>query len=78
MTEGTNNQLKAFISRIEHVNVEIDEKNEDKKELYQEIKSIGFDPKIVKKIVADRAKDPTKLQEEQAIYDLYWSAVGGR
>jgi uncharacterized protein (UPF0335 family) len=70
-------QLRAFVERIERINAEIDEKNDDKKEIFLEVKSSGFDAKIVKKIVADRAKDPNKLREEQEIYDLYWSAVGG-
>jgi uncharacterized protein (UPF0335 family) len=74
---GENNQLRAFVERIERINVEIADRNEDKKEIFAEIKSTGFDTKVVKKIVADRAKDPNKLREEQEIYDLYWSAVGG-
>jgi uncharacterized protein (UPF0335 family) len=73
---GENNQLRAFVERIERINAEIDEKNEDKREIFAEVKSSGFDSKIVKKVVADRAKDPSKLREEQEIYDLYWSSVG--
>jgi uncharacterized protein (UPF0335 family) len=75
---GENNQLRAFVERIERLNAEIAERNEDKKELFAEIKSTGFDTKIVKKVVADRAKDPDKFREDQAVYDLYWQAVGGR
>ena len=75
MSEG-NGQLKAFIERVENLNIEIAEKNDDKRELYLEIKSSGFDTKIIKKIVSDRAKDPDELREERELYDLYASAVG--
>ena len=77
MSDGNNNQLRAFIERVERINCEIDEKNEDKKELFAEIKSSGFDTKVIKKIIADRAKDQNKLQEEQELYTLYWREVGG-
>jgi uncharacterized protein (UPF0335 family) len=76
MTEGTNGALISFIERVESINSEIADRNADKSELFKEIKAEGFDSKIVKKIVADRAKDPNKLAEEQALYDAYWSAVG--
>ena len=76
--ESPNNHLKAFVERIERINEEIAEKNEDKKEIFAEVKSSGFDSKIVKKIVSDRAKDPNKLREENELYDVYWQAVGER
>ena len=74
--EGGNGQLKALIERVERINSEIAEKNEDKAEIFKESKAAGFDNRIIKKIVADRAKDPDKLREERELYDLYASAVG--
>jgi uncharacterized protein (UPF0335 family) len=44
-------QLRPIVQRIEHIEKEISELNEGKKEIYQEAKSNGFDPKILREIV---------------------------
>ena len=69
-------QLRAFVERIERMNEEKDAINEDLKEIYAEAKGNGFDTKVIKKIVADRAKDPASLSEFEAIYELYAEALG--
>jgi uncharacterized protein (UPF0335 family) len=38
-------QLCTIVERIEHIEQEISELNEGKREIYQEAKSNGFDPK---------------------------------
>ena len=74
--EGHNGQLLAFVERIERVHEERKAIADDISEIYTEMKSTGFDAKIIKKIVADRAKDPNKLREEREIYDRYAAAIG--
>ena len=74
----SNGELRAFVERIERLHEERKAIASDISEIYAETKSSGFDPKIIKKIVADRAKDPNKLAEEQSLYDLYWAEVGGK
>ena len=78
MTEsiGHNGQLKAFVERIERMHEERKAIADDISEIYKEVKSTGFDAKIIKKIVADRAKDPNRLREERELYDLYMVAIG--
>ena len=78
MTEsiGHNGQLKAFVERIERMHEDRKAIADDISEIYKEVKSTGFDAKIIKKIVADRAKDPDKLREEREIYDCYAAAIG--
>ena len=78
MTEsiGHNGQLKAFVERIERMHEGRKAIADDISEIYKEVKSTGFDAKIIKKIVADRAKDPNKLREEREIYDRYAAAIG--
>ena len=78
MTDGSNGQLKSIVERVERLREEVKGLNDDVSDVYKEAKSNGFDPKIIKKIVADRAKDPGKLSEEQELYALYWEATGGR
>lgn len=69
-------RLRAFIERIERLNEEKDAIGADIKDVYGEVKSVGFDPKIVRKIVALRRVDKNKREEEAEILDLYLSALG--
>jgi uncharacterized protein (UPF0335 family) len=76
MSDGINNQINSLVERVEHINSEIDEKNEDKKEIFAEARSAGFDVAALKKIIAMRRIDPAKRQEQDAILDLYKAAMG--
>jgi len=68
--------LKAFVERIEAVEAEIKERNDDKKEIYAEVRSHGYDAKIVKQVVAIRREDRDKRAEREEILSLYLSAIG--
>jgi uncharacterized protein (UPF0335 family) len=68
--------LKTFIERIEFIQGEIDALNDDKKDLYAEIKGQGFSPKIIKLIVRRRKMDPEERKNEDAILELYETALG--
>lgn len=68
-------QLKAFISRIERLEVEGKAIDADKKDVYAEAKATGFDVKIMKKVIAIRRKDPADLQEEEALVETYLNAL---
>jgi uncharacterized protein (UPF0335 family) len=80
--EGANDvapeMLRAFVERIERLEGEITALNDDKKEVYAEIKSAGFDTKIVKKVIALRRKDHAERKEEEAIMELYLEALDMR
>ena len=68
--------LRAFVERIERVESEIADLNGDKSEIYKEAKGNGFQPKIIRKVVARRRMDRDKRIEEDTILDLYLSALG--
>ena len=72
----TNNQLQQIISRIEKLEDEKSAISLDIKEVYGEAKSMGFDPKIIRKVVSNRAKDAAKRAEEEALLDTYMAALG--
>lgn len=77
MTERTADQiLRSIVERVERLEEEIKSLNEDKRDIYAEAKSNGFDVKVLKKIIADRRKDTAERQEFEAIYDLYAKALG--
>jgi uncharacterized protein (UPF0335 family) len=70
-------QLKSIIERIERLEVEKAEVAEQIKEVFAEAKGNGFDVKILRKVVRIRKQDRAKRQEEEeAILDLYLSAIG--
>jgi uncharacterized protein (UPF0335 family) len=68
--------LRAFIERIEKLDEERRAIADDIKDIYLELKGVGFDPKIVRKIVSMRKKDKAKREEEEALIDLYLAALG--
>ena len=72
----TNNQLKALIERIEHLEAEKAAIGADVKEVYAEAKGTGFDPKILKKVIAIRKRSSSEVTEEQELIATYMSAVG--
>jgi len=79
MTEGPghNGQLRAFVERIESVEVEIRERQEDRKEIYSEAKGSGFDPAIIRQIVRERREDAQKRAEREELLETYRRAIGG-
>ncbi|NNJ74846.1 MAG: DUF2312 domain-containing protein [Anderseniella sp.] len=75
-TSFAQGQLRSLIERIERLDEEKKAIAADIKEIYGEAKSNGFDTKIMRKVVSLRKKDSAERQEEEAILDLYLSALG--
>ena len=69
--------LKSTIERIERLEEDKAAVMADLKEVYLEAKGNGFDVKIIRKVVRMRKQDKVKRQEEEALIDLYLSAIGG-
>ncbi|CDZ67650.1 UPF0335 protein [Neorhizobium galegae bv. orientalis] len=69
-------QLRAFVERIERLDEEAKALNDDRKDVYGEAKSMGYDTKILKKVIAIRRRDPQEVIEEDLILDTYLQALG--
>lgn len=69
-------RLKSFIERIERLEEEKSSVVEDIKETYAEAKGVGFDPKTIRKVIKIKNMDAEKRQEEEALLDLYKTAIG--
>lgn len=69
-------QLRAFIERIERMEGEKAAITADIKEIYAEAKGNGFDTKILRKIIAIRKQDANERMENEALLELYMSALG--
>ena len=70
-------QLKSLIERIERLEEDKAAVANDLKEVYAEAKGNGFDTKVIRKVIRLRKQDKAKRQEEEALVDLYLSAIGG-
>ena len=74
--EVTADDLRSFIERIEAQNARISDETEARKEIYAEAKAFGYCTKTIRKIVAMRKKRADEIAEEEAIEEIYRSALG--
>lgn len=73
---ASDDQLRLFIERIERIEEEIRNVTQDRNDVYSELKSQGYDPKIVKQIVKERRLAPHDRKEMNAILETYRAAIG--
>lgn len=74
--QTTADQLRQYIERVERLDEEIKGIQDDRKDVYLEAKSTGFDPKTMRKIVALRKMDKNARDESQALLETYAAALG--
>ena len=72
----TADELRQMIERIEQFELEKKDIAEQLSEVYAEAKGRGFDTKALRKIVSLRKKDADERQEEDAILEVYMTALG--
>jgi uncharacterized protein (UPF0335 family) len=70
-------QLRAIVERIEHVEDEIKELTEAKKEIYLEAKGNGFDVKTLRELIRVRKQDQKERDEQDSLLDAYLEAIKG-
>jgi len=76
MSDVNKDQLLGYIDRIERLDEDKRAISEDIKEIYIEVKSAGYDTKIVRKIVSLRRKSREERIEEETLLDLYMQSIG--
>jgi uncharacterized protein (UPF0335 family) len=69
--------LRSLIARIESLEDDRKVVTTDIKEVYDEAKALGFDPKIMRKVVTIRKLDSEKRQEQADLLDIYLHALEG-
>jgi len=69
-------QMKAFVERIERMEEEKKAIADDIREIYAEAKGNGFDIKVLRQVVKIRKQDHSERMEQEAILDLYLAALG--
>ena len=69
-------QIRAFIERIERMEEEKKAIADDIKEIYAEAKGNGFDTKVLRQVVRIRKQDHAERLEQEALLELYMTALG--
>lgn len=72
----TADELRQFIERYEQLESEKKDVTATQKELMQEAKGRGYDTKVMKKLIALRKRDADSIAEEEAVLEMYKSALG--
>jgi uncharacterized protein (UPF0335 family) len=69
-------ELKQFVERVERLEEEKKAIADDIKDVFAEMKGRGFDTKAIRQILRIRKQDHSERQEQEAILELYMSALG--
>jgi len=69
-------ELRQFVERVERLEEEKSALANDVKEVFAELKSRGYDAKVVRQVLRIRKQDKAERQEQEAILELYLSALG--
>ena len=69
-------ELRQFIERFERLEAEKKDIADAQKEVMAEEKGRGYDTKVLRKVIAIRKRDANDLAEEEAVLDMYKSALG--
>lgn len=69
-------RLRSLVERIERLEEERKALGSDIKDIYAEAKSAGFDGKALRQIIRMRTWEPARLEEHEALIDVYRRALG--
>ncbi|WP_043846863.1 DUF2312 domain-containing protein [Roseivivax marinus] len=72
----TADELRQFIERFERFAQEKQEIADQQKEVMAEAKGRGYDTKVLRKLIALRKREPDDVAEEEALLEMYKSALG--
>jgi uncharacterized protein (UPF0335 family) len=72
----TADELRQFIERYEQLESEKKDVTEQQKELMAEAKGRGYDTRVMRKVIALRKRKPDEIAEEEAIMEMYKTALG--
>ena len=69
-------RLRQFIERVERLEEEKTALSADIREVFAEAKAVGFDPKIMRQVIRLRKMDSADAEEQEALLQVYKSALG--
>ena len=72
----TADELRQFVEQWESLDAEKAEIADRQKEVMAEAKARGYDTRVIRKVISLRRRDKDDVAEEEAILELYKSALG--
>ncbi len=69
-------RLRSIIERVERLEEERKALAGDIKDIFSEAKSAGFDVKVIRQLISLRKKEPSEVEEQESLLDLYRRALG--
>lgn len=72
----TAGELRQFIERFERLEQEKKDIAGQQSEVMAEAKARGYDTKVMRKVIALRKRDKEDIAEEEAVLEMYKSALG--
>jgi len=69
-------KLRSYIERWERLDEEKRAIGGDQKDLMSMAKADGFDVRTIKHIIALRKKEPSEIEEQETLLDIYRRALG--
>jgi len=76
MTDSVDLKLKKIVENIEALEEKKSEISEEIKEVYKEAYGLGFNTKIIKKLIALRKMDQDQRVEIEQLLETYKEALG--
>lgn len=73
---SADDRLRLLIERVERLEEEKKGIADDIKDVYAEAKAVGYDAKIMRKIVRLRKMKKEDIQEQAAVLETYCAALG--
>lgn len=72
----TADELRSFIERYERLEAEKKDVADSQKEVMAEAKGRGYDTKVMRKLIAIRKRNRDDVANEEAVLEMYMSALG--
>ncbi|MFT8463172.1 DUF2312 domain-containing protein [Acetobacter persici] len=69
-------RLRSIVERIERLEEERKALAGDVKDIFTEAKSAGFDVKVIRQIIKIRKMEPSEVEEQETLLDIYRRALG--
>lgn len=69
-------RLRSIVERIERLEEERRALASDIKDVYAEAQGAGFDKKVLRALIALRAKEAAEVEEMETLLDVYRRALG--
>lgn len=69
--------LLTYVERVERINEELKAFQGDRKEIFLEAATAGYDTKVMRQIIKERAQDPVEVDEFDRLLRTYRQALKG-